>query len=170
MKFSEFIEFYKNSDAKSLESVKINRYIPIEKKILIIDSINDKFLEAELDIEDPCKIIKEKELMKFFEILLSYIDVEIDNRSVETYDECMAIGVDDFILRLIQRKDYMRFCEMFEKTYEIKDANMFRNALTGIGKESLTSDLKKMTKELIKNKDIISNLNNIIGYNNIGIK
>ena len=81
MKLSEMFEAFTHEDAKTLNDVKISRYMPIATKVDIINSCDKKFAAAELDISNTTAIAKMKELAKFFDLLLAYVDIEVDDRS-----------------------------------------------------------------------------------------
>ena len=79
MKLSEMFEAFTHEDAKTLNDVKISRYMPIATKVDLINSCDKKFAAAELDISNTTAIAKMKELAKFFDLLLAYVDIEVDD-------------------------------------------------------------------------------------------
>ena len=164
MKLTEMFEAFTHEDAKTLTDVKISRYMPIDAKVELINSCDRKFVAAELDISNTTAIAKMKELAKFFDLMLAYVDVEVDDRSEEMYDRCMAANFDMFIKHYV-KNDYERLCRMFDEAFDTGDSAMLRKVLLDIGTTDMAKDLEESMKILGENKDMIKNLNHIIGYN-----
>lgn len=170
MKLKDFIEAYKKEDKDKVGSVVFRRYIPISEKMQIIDNDDVEYVKQQLEIGNPSGLIKQKEIAKFFCVLLAYTDIKSVEKTEDVYDECMALGIDSFIISNIQKRDYERFCYMYDKVYETSDMYLFRNVIAQIGQTNIEDDVKDAMQELYKNKEILSNLNQIIGFNNTGIK
>lgn len=164
MKLTEMFEAFTHEDAKTLNDVKISRYMPISAKVDLINSCDVKFAAAELDISNTTAIAKMKELAKFFVLMLAYVDVEVDDDSEEMYDRCMAANFDLFIKHYI-KNDYDRLCRMFDDAFNTGDAAMLRKVLLDVGTTDMAKDLEESMKILGENSDVIKNLNYIIGYN-----
>ena len=164
MKLSEMFEAFTHEDAKTLNDVKISRYMPIATKVDLINSCDKKFAAAELDISNTTAIAKMKELAKFFDLLLAYVDIEVDDRSEEMYDRCMAANFDLFVKHYV-KNDYERLCRMFDEEFDMGDSAMLRKVLLDVGTTDMAKDLEASMKILGENQDVIKNLNYIIGYN-----
>lgn len=163
MKLSEMFEAFTHEDAKTLSDVKISRYMPINAKVELINSCDKKFVAAELDISNTTAIAKMKEMAKFFDLMLAYVDVEIDDDSEDMYDRCMAANFDLFIKHYV-KNDYERLCRMFDEAFDTGDSAMLRKVLLDIGTTDMSKDIEDAMKILGENKDVIENLNYIIGY------
>lgn len=163
MKLSEMFEAFTHEDAKTLSDVKISRYMPINAKVELINSCDKKFVAAELDISNTTAIAKMKEMAKFFDLMLAYVDVEIDDDSEDMYDRCMAANFDLFIKHFV-KNDYDRLCRMFDEAFDTGDSAMLRKVLLDIGTSDMSKDIEDAIKILGENKDVIENLNYIIGY------
>lgn len=163
MKLSEMFEAFTHEDAKTLSDVKISRYMPINAKVELINSCDKKFVAAELDISNTTAIAKMKEMAKFFDLMLAYVDVEIDDDSEDMYDRCMAANFDLFIKHYV-KNDYDRLCRMFDEAFDTGDSAMLRKVLLDIGTSDMSKDIEDAIKILGENKDVIENLNYIIGY------
>lgn len=165
MKLTDFITYFKNQDAKEIEKdIKISKYIPLNKKMEIINSIDNKLSAIELNRKNSIMFQKQKEMCKFFNILLLYTNIEVDSDSEKTYDECMSCGIDLFIKHYV-KNDYERFISIFNDYISIDSSILFRETIMQIGEDNLYDDLKKSFDEISKNKDVLLNLNHILGIN-----
>ena len=170
MKLTEFIEAYKNQDSDKVGSVKIRKYIPISEKFDIINGVEGKFFDMEIHTRtDPMYFVREKQLVYFFDILLKYTDIEVDERTEKIYDDCMVVDIDKFFKHYCTT-DYNRFCKMIDEEIQISDAYLLRNALASASTEMLDNEMDKLFAEIKDNKEIFEHLNEILSIDNRGIK
>lgn len=170
MKLTEFIEAYKNQDAEKIGSVKIRKYIPLAEKFGIIKSIEAKLLEMDIHTRlDAMYFVREKQLVYFFEILLKYMDIEVDERTEEIYDECMRIDIDKFIKHYCA-SDYNRFCKIVDEEIQISDAYLLRETLMEASSCILGDEMDKLFDGIRENQDVFEHLNEILAIDNKGIK
>lgn len=169
MNISEFIVVYKNQDIEKMNEVKIAKYIPINKKESIIKNLILIFSSSMSGNINYIDIMKKKELARFFNILLSYTNITVNEYTEDLYDECMSCGIDKFIKHYCNT-DYNRFCKLFDEAMQISDTMLFREAIINVGNSNLSEEFEKVVDGIKKNKKVFENLNDIIGFNNIGLR
>ena len=169
MKLSEFLSYFRAQDADKIAEVKIVKYIPFNDKLNILRKSEKELLGVELSgMTGMTQFVEGKERFRFFRILLAYTNIEVDNDSVEMYDDCLTIEMDKFFMHYC-KTDYDRFCKMFDDIVAINDGYMLREALMSIGTESLDEQFHNIVEELGKNSDMFANLNEILRINNRGL-
>lgn len=169
MKLTEFIRIYKSQDSKKMEEVKITKYLPMNVKIKIINEVSMILSTFSSGNINYIEIIKHKQMAMFFNLLLSYTDIKVDEYSEEVYDECMACGIEKFLLHFV-KEDYERFCKMLNEATQISDTMLFRESIMQIGKTDLSEDFNNIISSIKENEGVFKNLNEILGINNIGLK
>ena len=170
MNLTDFIEGYKKQDESVIKDVIIRKYIPLREKFDIIKKNEDKIAKAELeDGLSTRKFVLSKEMIKFFCLLLSYTNIEVDEYSEQIYDECLSLNIDRFFTHYV-KYDYERFCRIFDEMIQISDAYMLRSVLMDVGKQDIGGEFDKIIESIYKNSDVLSNLNEILRINNRGIR
>lgn len=167
MKLSEFVEYFKKQDAEKISTVNIRKYIPIDEKFEILSNAEKKLIELELS-DGVLVFVRRRELLRFFNIMLAYTDLEVDDDSKSMYDACLTIDIDKFFNHYIGR-DYKRFCDMFDEALTISDAYALRESLMSVGKQNLDEEFANIMKEIGDNADILGNLNEIMRINYRGL-
>lgn len=170
MTLNEFIEAYKNQDETKVGSVKIRKYISLAEKFDIIKSMEDKFFDMETqDRLNPMYFVREKQLVYFFDVLLKYTDLEVDERTEAIYDECMVLDIDKFIKHYCA-SDYNRFCKIVDEEIQVSDAYLLRSSLMEASSGMLNEEMDKLFEGINENKEVFEHLGDILMINNKGLK
>lgn len=170
MTLNEFIEAYKNQDETKVGSVKIRKYISLAEKFDIIKSMEDKFFDMETqDRLNPMYFVREKQLVYFFDVLLKYTDLEVDERTEAIYDECMVLDIDKFIKHYCV-SDYNRFCKIVDEEIQVSDAYLLRSSLMEASSGMLNEEMDKLFEGINENKEVFEHLGDILMINNKGLK
>ena len=119
----DFVEFLNGN-------VNVESYIPIGRKIAIMDIFSRNFsIVIENILNDKfatlSELYMEYEMRKIFDILLKYIDVEFDmtyQNNME-YDLIMQSGLYDYIIN-VSYADYHKFCEYLDCVVGIRDISI----------------------------------------------
>lgn len=170
MKLTEFLEAYKNQDKDAVGSIKIRNYIPMGEKMDILYKLQHVFVEMQSGSTfNSLDYIASKELVKFFDILLKYTDIDVDERTVDMYDQCMNLNIDRFLIHYCTN-DYKRFCDIMEQQLTINDSYSLREAITMVNDSKLEEEFGNVIKGMKDNLPMFQNLNEILGINNLGLK
>lgn len=165
MKLTEFLAAYKNQDKDLVGGVKIRKYIPAGEKMKILYRLQPTFTAMQSGSTfNSLDYIIEKEVVKFFDILLCYTDIEVDDRSLDVYDECMSLDIDKFFIHYCSR-DYERFCGIMDEQLTISDAYSLREAISTINSGNLEEEFAGVIKGMKDNLPMFENLNEILGIN-----
>lgn len=163
MKLTEFLIAFKEQDKEKVGSVKIRRYITLDEKLKIISRLQPMFLEMQTKGGfDSTEFQKEKELIRFFDILLAYTDIDVDERTVDMFDDCMLLDIDKFFYHYCYR-DCDRFYSIVNEQIQVSDAYLLRDAIMSVNSGKLEKEFKNVIKDLKNNADVFANLNEILG-------
>ena len=163
MKLTEFIEAYKNHDKELISRIEFKNYIPIRKKKEICEVLISNLEDFDYHSPTSGEYIISKEIELFFSAIEYYMDIIVDEKNIDVYDECMELGIDKFVIRKDTKEDYKRLEKMFKDLTEIKATFLIRDTLMSFGDMDIKEDADYMMNVFKENKDTIGNLAEIFG-------
>ena len=149
-------------------NIKIQLYLPIETKFLLINDIlyNEQFYSAD---DSSLKSI-ELETKKFWVIALSYTNIKTDGyedlENFSSYDIIFAV-MGDWLLSNI-KLDYDRTIDILQNTINVNNINGIMETFGNLDTQGLrkyTTEIKKQLKYLQDNKEQIKDLADILRFN-----
>lgn len=149
-------------------NIKIQLYLPIETKFLLINNIlyNEQFYS----VDDSSLKSIELETKKFWVIALAYTNIKTDGyedlESFSSYDIIFAV-MGDWLLSNI-KLDYDRTIDILQNTININNINGIMETFGNLDTQGLrkyTTEIKKQLKYLQDNKEQIKDLADILRFN-----
>lgn len=168
MKLNEFIEKYEALD-KDID-IKFNKYVNIREKCVAANDIatllsiefNNNFYTLEYEIS--------KNIKELYYLIKLYTDIDIDiiEFGEDYYDTVKRLGIDRYIMRNINIRDYDLFIKIVNDMIDLNDIRIIKSSITSVDYD-VASDAKKFFSEIKDNKDVIEKISGIVKYNG-GVK
>ena len=149
-------------------NIKIQLYLPIETKFLLINDIlyNEQFYS----VDDSSLKSIELETKKFWVIALAYTNIKTDGyedlENFSSYDIIFAV-MGDWLLSNI-KLDYDRTIDILQNTINVNNINGIMETFGNLDTQGLrkyTTEIKKQLKYLQDNKEQIKDLADILRFN-----
>lgn len=149
----------------------VRTYLPIVDKMEILYDFY--FSKSSLFSSIEGQMI-EFEVKKFWKILLKYTNIEIDDEelcSLENYDLCFPM-IHDYIAQFCY-PDYKRTCEMvsnYTTMISMKIIASYFEEMDANTLEENNKETRELLKDIAKDKELISELNNLLIFNDPNTK
>ena len=149
-------------------NIKIQLYLPIETKFLLINDIlyNEQFYSAD---DSSLKSI-ELETKKFWVIALAYTNIKTESyenlENFDSYDIIFAVMGGGLLSNI--KLDYDRTIDILQNTINVNNINGIMETFGNLDTQGLrkyTTEIKKQLKYLQDNKEQIKDLADILRFN-----
>ena len=172
MELKELLSILKSKDTESKEKIMVKGFIPLGEKMRVINKSLDILKEIDNVSEDPRIMVVEKQMCKFFDLMMAYTNIRVNesSRTPEIYDECMMLTLDKYILSHGAKYDYARFEKMFDETSDLGVIKFLTTSFGAINEIQFKDGLEKFSKSLSENKDALKAAGNMFAINNPSIK
>lgn len=153
-----------NEFINELSNIKIKSYINLGDKNSII---RKAFVIHHLEINNDTDFIDfatNLELIYLFDFLFSYTDIKNVKRSISNFDIICRSELNKYILTFCEY-DYNKMVKLFQEMTNISDFIVVKNVLESISVDK-TEILIKRLSEVLKDKKLVTDLKDIIKFNN----
>lgn len=141
------------------------KYIPFLKKQEIAEQCAMKIELIDLSISGTKDFVAQKEIIKFFDGLMNYLNIELssDDKYFDNYDILIMADILEYI-KTRSEKDCQRLLDLIEKMCDITDVIFIRNSIKSFdSQKSLDSAI--MLRDMLSDKDTINAISNILDFN-----